>query len=183
MKGARDPCENPSPLLKPASTPRKQQWVGAAPVAEECSGFRSCPGWWWCWTQQQQHCFSACSWQNIACAVLLHTGYCPFPAYDEASEEAAAFLAGLAVLLSSSGLREPLLSGDICILYSFTWSYEYLFFPGLGFVCWSFCCCCCSCLFVCSLFNLKYKLFRHIVQALSPERCKITVQTQRTERE
>lgn len=77
---------------------------------------------------QQQHCCSTCPQPNTACTVPLHSGYCPFPMY---AEVAAVFLAGLTVLLSSSGSRRLLLPGEFCTLCSLTWSYEYLFFPGL----------------------------------------------------
>lgn len=82
---------------------------------------------------------------------------------------------GLAVLRSSSGSMGLLLPGDFCTLCSLTWSYEYLFFPRVGvfLVFWGFF----------PLFNLKYKLLKHIAQALSHGRCKTTVKMQRKERQ
>lgn len=89
--------------------------------------------------QQQQHCFSTCPLPNAACTGPLHSGYCLFHTYAGASKEAAAFLAGLAVPLSSSGS-----GGHCCNLCFLTRSNEYSFFPGLG----GFLVFCFICLFV-----------------------------------
>lgn len=115
---------------------------------------------------QQQHCFSTCPWPNAACTLPLRSGYCSFPLYAEASEEeAAAFPAGLAVLLSSSGSRRPLPPSDFGTLCSLHGAMNIYFSQGR--------------VPLHPPFNLKYRLFRYIAQALSHDRCKITVKMQR----
>lgn len=56
---------------------------------------------------KQQFCFPPCPWPSSACAGPLHSGFGTFPTCSEVSKAAAAFLAGLPVLLSSSGQGGP----------------------------------------------------------------------------
>lgn len=52
---------------------------------------------------KQQFCFPPRPWPSSACTGPLHGGFGTFPTCSEVSKAAAAFLAGLTVLLSSSG--------------------------------------------------------------------------------
>lgn len=118
---------------------------------------------------QQQHCFSTCSWPNAAYTVPLCSGYRPFPTYAEAAERGSlccgAALGQWGCCCQVTSAPSALSRGAMNIY----------FFPGLGFflVFWGFF----------PLFNLKYKLLKHIAQALSHGRCKTTVKMQRKERQ
>lgn len=149
VKGARYPCKSPSPLPKPAGAPRKQQWVGVAPGAEENGRFGSCLGWQWCWTWGLSSAAALlCNLSPAKRCLYSATAQwlLPFSHVRWGIPGGATFFAGLPVLLSISGSRRPQLPGDFCTLCSVTWGYEYLFFQGLGvwFVFFS-------------LFNLQYK--------------------------
>lgn len=105
LKGTRAPCQSPSwSQLVPWESSskwklclRQREPVGLAASRDGHDA-----------EHRQWFCFPTCPWTNAACTGPLHSGFCTFPMCTEVSKAAAAFLAGLTVLLSSSG------QGDHC---------------------------------------------------------------------